>query len=217
MAHKIITIDGPAGAGKTTVSKALAKALGCIYVDTGALYRGVAYEIRNRRINWKDEAVLDTFLSDIDLQFTTTGDDCLLTSSGTDISGVIRTGDISMLASDVSAHPLVRQALLDIQRNIGKTRTAVFEGRDMGTVVFPNADCKFFLTADLKIRSRRRYDETQPGNNDLETIEKEMALRDHNDSIRKESPLKPADDAVYIDSTHLSVDQVVTKMIAFIG
>ncbi len=214
MTHKIVTIDGPAGSGKTTVSRYLAGELGCIYVDTGALYRGIAYEIDRRKIDWKSDSALEAFLPLVRLDFKKENDDLVLTSSGEDISGKIRTQEISMLASAVSARPMVRQALLEIQRDIGRQQTAVFEGRDMGTVVFPDADYKFFLQADLKVRSLRRFNETLDKNIDLATIEQEMALRDHNDSTRDIAPLKPAPDAVLIDSSSLTTAQVAKLMLA---
>ncbi len=216
MSFKIITIDGPAGAGKTTVSKALSKKLGCVYVDTGALYRAVAYEIHSQKIDWEDDDRLERFLSTLDLNFVMKKDTLVLLSSGKDISGLIRTPQISMLASSVSANPKVRAALLDTQRNIAESQPAVFEGRDMGTVVFPDASCKFFLVADLKIRARRRYDELPAANQDVSDIENQIKTRDSQDSNRKSAPLKPAADAVTIDSSNLTVDQVVEEMIQII-
>jgi cytidylate kinase len=216
MSPRIITIDGPAGAGKTTVSCMLSQRLGCVYVDTGALYRAVAYEILHRNIDWENEEVLELFLKDLDLCFTMEKDGLVLRSSGRDITGCIRTPQISMLASASSANPRVRAALLDIQHSIAGTTDAVFEGRDMGTVVFPRADHKFFLFADLKVRARRRFDEMTGDAKDMDRVEAEMALRDDKDSTRVEAPLKPAWDAVKIDSTHLSLDQVVEKMAGII-
>jgi cytidylate kinase len=216
MSYRIVTIDGPAGAGKTTVSKALSKKLGCIYVDTGALYRAVAYEIAQQQIDWKDDTRLAAFLDTLELNFSADPDHPVLLSSGIDISGFIRTPEISMLASDTSANPLVRQALLGIQQQIGASQDAVFEGRDMGTIVFPDAPYKFFLSADLNIRARRRYDELSDEKKDFKTVQTEMKTRDTNDSSRKTAPLKSALDAVIIDSSHLSVDQVVEKMVQMI-
>lgn len=213
MGTRIITIDGPAGAGKTTVSKQLAKALRCIYVDTGALYRGVAYEIHRRKIDWENDTALEAFLKTLDLGFVLKNGNLVLMSSGKDITSFIRTPKISMLASATSARPQVRDALLDIQRNIGAANNAVFEGRDMGTVVFPNAAHKFFLFADLKVRARRRFDEMDDQNKDIDTVETLMGKRDKNDSTRVTAPLKPAKDAVNIDSSGLSVALVVKKML----
>ena len=152
MSFRVITIDGPAGAGKTTVSKQLAAELGCVYVDTGALYRGVAYEIDRQGIDWKDDGALSPFLDALDLNLIMDGRDLTLTSSGRYITSFLRTPEITMLASATSANPLVRRALLGIQKSIAATRDAVFEGRDMGTAVFPRAQFKFFLFADLEIR-----------------------------------------------------------------
>ena len=212
MAYRIITIDGPAGAGKTTVSKALAKALGCVYVDTGALYRGVAYEISSRGVDWKDDSALSAFLDALELSFIMDGDDLVLTSSGKDITPFIRTPEITMLASATSALPMVRQALLGIQKQIAATRDAVFEGRDMGTAVFPDAPFKFFLSADIDVRAKRRYDEMDADGVALDKVKADMAKRDTNDAARDTAPLKPAHDAHLVDSTHMSVSQVVEKM-----
>ncbi|MCG8550667.1 MAG: (d)CMP kinase [Desulfobacterales bacterium] len=212
MNRRIITIDGPAGAGKTTVSKALARELGCVYVDTGALYRAVAYEIRRREINWEDSALLDPFLDGLDLDFVMAGKEPVVTSSGQDISAYIRTHEISMLASATSAVPNVRKALLGIQKSIAQERDAVFEGRDMGTAVFPNALYKFFLTADVKVRARRRFEESNASGISFEKILEDMAKRDADDTRRTVSPLQQAPDAILIDATELDVSQVVEKM-----
>ncbi len=216
MSPRIITIDGPAGAGKTTVSRMLSQRLGCVYVDTGALYRGVAYEILHRNIDWENEVALERFLKHLDLCFIMEKDGLVLRSSGRDITGSIRTPEISMLASASSANPRVRAALLDIQHSIAKTTDAVFEGRDMGTVVFPHADHKFFLFADLKVRAKRRFDEMPADTKELDRVQEEMALRDDKDSTRVEAPLKPALDAVKIDSTRLTLEQVVEKIVEII-
>jgi len=213
---RIITIDGPAGAGKTTVSKLLSQKLGCIYVDTGALYRGVAFEIIQQKINWEDDHVLEDFLKTLDLNFIMEANRLILVSSGRDISEYIRTPEISMLASSSSAKPQVRSALLEIQRNIARTKDAVFEGRDMGTVVFPEASHKFFLYADLTIRAERRFNEMQEETKDLSRVQKDMETRDNNDSKRLSAPLKPAEDAIKINSTFLTIEAVVEKMLEYI-
>lgn len=214
MSHCIVTIDGPAGAGKTTVSRMLAQKLGWVYVDTGALYRGVAHQIRENKIDWNNASELAPFLETLELGFTDNG--TRLTVSGRDISDEIRSPEISMLASKTSALPVIRTALLDIQRRIADAQDAVFEGRDMGTVVFPGADFKFFLFADLTVRAKRRFDEMGGNTGNMNQVEKEMAQRDQNDSQRKEAPLKPADDAVKIDSTSLTIEQVVETMLKYI-
>jgi len=216
MTPRIITIDGPAGAGKTTVSKLLSQRLGIIYVDTGAIYRGVAFEIKNQNIEWENDVILETFLEGLDLRFIKKNDSLVLMSSGRDISKFIRTPEISMLASSSSARPQVRAALLDIQRKIAKREDAVFEGRDMGTVVFPEADYKFYLFADLTVRAKRRYDEMPDKTKNINKVEQEMQTRDTNDSQRETAPLKPAADAIEIDSTFLTIEQVVEKMLKII-
>ncbi len=216
MATRIITIDGPAGAGKTTVSKLLSQKLGIIYVDTGAIYRGVAFEIKRQNIEWENDSMLETFLEGLDLNFIKKNGFLLLMSSGRDISKFIRIPEISMLASSSSARPQVRAALLDIQRKIAKTEDAVFEGRDMGTVVFPEAEYKFYLFADLTVRAKRRYDEMPDKVKNINKVEQEMQTRDNNDSQRETAPLKPAADAIEIDSTFLTIEQVVEKMLKII-
>lgn len=215
MTELLITIDGPAGAGKTTVSRNLAEALAYAYVDTGALYRGVAYEALRQGISSDDDAALENLCANIRLRVVRTAEGTRLFSGDTDISDQIRTPEMSMMASAVSARPVVRQALLDLQRQLGAKKRAVFEGRDMGTVVFPNADIKFFLTAELNTRAKRRHKELlEASGQDLEAVAADMKKRDENDASREVAPLKPAADAVIIDSTHLSVDAVVAEMMA---
>lgn len=215
----IVTIDGPAGAGKTTVSKQLAKKLGYRYIDTGALYRGIAVAARNAGVAADDDVALSDLCRTISLDFVDHGGDLRLTLNQTDISDQIRTPEISMLASAISARPPVRGFLLDIQRAIGAGKRIVVEGRDMGTVVFPGAEVKFFLEADLDVRSQRRHAELigKPGStSSLQDVHADMAQRDRNDSTRKIAPLKPASDAVRIDSTRLTIDQVVATMMTHI-
>ena len=216
MKNKIITIDGPAGSGKTTVSKAIAQRLGCIYVDTGALYRGVAFELQEQRVNYNDDSKLENFLKSLKLSFAIKQDQFILLSSGRDISPYIRTPEISMLASASSAKSMVRSALLQIQRNIAEEQDAVFEGRDMGTIVFPDASFKFFLFADVAIRAKRRFEEMAEPDKDLAHVQKDMEIRDYNDYNRAVAPLRPAEDAVHINSSGLTIEQVVEKMLEYI-
>ena len=157
----LITIDGPAGAGKTTVSRTLSQRLGYRYIDTGALYRGIALAVDDAGIKTDDDEALASLCGQIVLDFQLLGDDLRLMLNEKDISDQIRSPRITMLASAVSARPVVRRFLLDIQRTLGAAKKAVFEGRDMGTVVFPDADVKFFLDADPNIRAQRRYEELQ--------------------------------------------------------
>ncbi len=217
MKKLLITIDGPAGAGKTTVSRTLADRLGYRYIDTGALYRGVAYEVKSQGVNPKSETELADLCRRLQLGFKTEAKGLRLYSGETDISDRIRTPEISMLASSVSAIAVVREYLLDVQRDIGHRKEAVFEGRDMGTVVFPAADVKFFLNASLTTRALRRYEELKSeSDQSLDTVEKDMQRRDTNDSTRSLAPLKPADDAIVIDSNDLSVQEVVDRMLSYI-
>ncbi len=218
MKSLLITIDGPAGAGKTTVSRALADRLGYTYVDTGALYRGVAWEAGRQHIAADDDAALEILCAGIALRFIRDRRGTRLFSGDTDITDFIRTPEMSMRASAVSARPVVRRALFDIQRKLGAEKKTVFEGRDMGTVVFPDADIKFFLTADLKARAWRRHKELAAiGPQTLAEVEEDMKKRDRNDSSRALAPLKPADDAIIIDSTRPSARDVVAAMIDHIS
>jgi cytidylate kinase len=214
----LITIDGPAGAGKTTVSRALADRLGYRYIDTGALYRGVALAVKTQGINPQSDADLKQLSNRLKLDFAIKDDGLRLISDGQDISDRIRSPEITMLASAVSARPVVREFLLDLQRDMGSEKAAVFEGRDMGTVVFPAADVKFFLDASTRKRAKRRFDELKSKiSQTLDEVERDIQQRDQNDSTRKVAPLKPARDAIIIDSTDLTVAQVVELMVSHIG
>ena len=217
MKRLLITIDGPAGAGKTTISKALANRLSYTYIDTGALYRGIALAARDAGVDPSDDAGLERLCRQLRLKFARTGMGTRLFLGDKDITDQIRTPDITMLSSAVSAKPAVRGFLLDIQRQMGKNKGAVFEGRDMGTVVFPDADVKFYLNASPEIRAARRYKEVEGvTGQSLAEVERDLRIRDQNDSSRTLAPLKPAPDAVRIDSTALSPEAVVDTMMAHI-
>jgi cytidylate kinase len=210
----VITIDGPSGAGKTTVSKLLAHRLGYRYIDTGALYRGVALEAMSSGLNPDDDTGLENVLSSLKMKFVSGEKGLRLISNDSDITDKIRTPEISMFASAASARPVVRNFLLELQRDLGREKGVVFEGRDMGTVVFPDADVKFYLDASHKTRSLRRYRELKSETSQtLQDVEKDIKRRDKNDSARDLAPLKPAEDAVIIDSTHLSAQDVVDRML----
>ena len=214
MEKLLITIDGPAGAGKTTVSRALADRLGYRYIDTGALYRGVALEAISAGLNPDDDTGLEHVLSSLKMKFVYDEKGLRLILNDSDITDKIRTPEISMFASTASARPVVRNFLLKLQRELAREKGVVFEGRDMGTVVFPDADVKFYLDASHKTRSLRRYQELKSETSQtLHDVEKDIKRRDKNDSARDLAPLKPAEDAVIIDSTHLSVQDVVDSML----
>ena len=213
MKRLIITIDGPSGAGKTTVSRILADRMGYRYIDTGALYRGVALEAMSSGLNPDDDAGLENVLSSLKMKFVYGEKGLRLISNDSDITDKIRTPEISMFASAASARPVVRNFLLDLQRDLGREKGVVFEGRDMGTVVFPDADVKFYLDASHKTRSLRRYQELKSETSQtLHDVEKDIKRRDKNDSARNLAPLMPAKDAVIIDSTHLSAQDIVDRM-----
>lgn len=210
----IITIDGPAGSGKTTVSRMLAERLGYHFVDTGALYRCVALEAQKAGIDTQNDKQMGRLCLGLDIHFREIESQWRLFCNGVDISDKIRTPAVSMLASAVSAMPSVRAHLLEVQRSLGAKKSAVFEGRDMGTVVFPDADVKFYLDADIGVRVQRRYAELDSRHAQSKAeVEADMRQRDYDDSHRKLSPLKPADDAVIIDTTLLSTEDVVQTML----
>ena len=218
MKKLLITIDGPAGAGKTTVSRALADRLGYRYIDTGALYRAVALAVKTRESDPENDAELKRFCSELELAFVQNDEGMCLLLNGEDITDRIRTAEITMLASAISARPVVRECLLILQRNLGKGKAAVFEGRDMGTVVFPEADLKFFLSASSRTRALRRYDEIKSKSSQtLEEVDLDIQRRDRDDSTRELAPLKPAHDAIMVDSTDLSVSEVVELMVSHIN
>lgn len=216
----IIAIDGPSGTGKSTVARRVAKELGVAFFDTGAMYRSAAWWILRNNGNPDDEmSVADCMKSfRFEIEFDSRRDRTYLVC-GTDVTNSIRTHEISTLSSKIAAYPGVRAELVKVQRAFGEKTNAVFEGRDMGTVVFPEADVKVFLTAKPQVRAERRYLELLNKFPDLaeslsrEQILKDIEERDHNDSTRAISPLKKADDAVLIDTSDLTIDEVVEKIV----
>ena len=212
----IVAIDGPAGAGKSTVSKLLSRRLGLSFVDTGALYRTVALSARRQSIPPDDDAALGALLPRINIVFRTLGEENRVFLDGEDVSTAIRTPEISLLASAVSARPVVRDGLLGLQRRLALEAPvgAVLEGRDIGTVVFPDADLKFFLVASPDVRARRRYEELfQKGSDSsLDAVLADQNKRDRDDSSRAVAPLKPADDAMKVDTSGLPLSEVVQTL-----
>jgi cytidylate kinase len=211
MKKKIITIDGPAGAGKSTVSKALAERLQYIYLDTGALYRALAYKALTQNVDLKDSAALAALCSKTDIALKNIDGKMIVYVDGEDVGDRIRTEEVGLAASTLSAFGVVREKLLSLQREAGAEGGIVAEGRDMGSVVFPDADYKFFLDADIQERTRRRHNELLQKSNpaEMESILKHMEARDHQDSKREIAPLMASPDAVIIDSTALDVSEVV--------
>jgi cytidylate kinase len=210
----VVAIDGPAGAGKSTVAKKLAARLGYAFLDTGAIYRSVALVARRRGIDWSDAAGVAQVAAGLDIAFVPRGEVNGVTVEGQDVTREIRTPEMSDGASKVSAHGPVRAALLGLQRRLAAGSSLVAEGRDTGTVVFPDAAAKFFLTASPEERARRRTQELLQAGRlaDPAAVLKDIQERDHRDTNRAAAPLRRADDAVEIDSGGLTPDQVVEKM-----
>lgn len=212
-----IAIDGPAGAGKSTIARLAAKEMSFIYVDTGALYRTIGLCAKRNNIGSKDVEKILEMLKDIkvELAFNDKNEQIVLLN-GEDVSSLIRTPEISMYASDVSAIPEVRAFLLDLQRNMAKTNNIIMDGRDIGTVVLPDAKVKIFLTASAEVRAKRRYDELIEKGMDVkfEDVLQDVVTRDYNDSHRETAPLKPAEDSVIVDTSELNLEQSVEKLIS---
>lgn len=215
---QIITIDGPAGAGKSTVARSLARRMGIFYLDTGAMYRALTLKAIRQGVNMEDEDRLVDLAREtrIDLQNHNGGARVLL--DGEDVSEKIRTEEVTNKTFYIARAPRVREIMVRWQRAAGSKRSIVVEGRDVGTVVFPSASHKFYLDADFEERSRRRAKELKEKGRDVdeENLRQELGERDHKDLTRNASPLKKAGDAVVIDSTHLSIDEVVETMLQYI-
>ena len=215
-----IAIDGPAGAGKSTIAKRLAKELGFYYVDTGAIYRTVAYFFDLWGVSPKDVDGIERYIDEltVSIEYDEEGSQHMI-MNGMDVTGDIRTQDISQKASLVSAHAVVRDVLLDMQRDVAKRHNVIMDGRDIGTVVLPKADVKIFLTADAEVRAKRRCDELQAKGQKAvyETVLKEIQQRDHQDTHRAIAPLKMARDSIRLDTSDLDIDGVIAEMKRIIG
>ena len=214
-----IALDGPAGAGKSSIAKRAAAALDFIYVDTGALYRTIGLAASRRGVEPAASPEVEELLGQItvDLTFNDEGEQVVLLD-GEDVSGFIRTPEASMMASKISAVPAVRAYLLDLQRNMAKTHNVIMDGRDIGTVVLPDAQVKIFLTASPEARAERRYKELVEKGMDVkyDDILQDVITRDYNDTHRETSPLKPAEGCVMVDTTELDFEQSIEKIISVI-
>jgi CMP/dCMP kinase len=215
----IITIDGPAGTGKSTVAKNIAQECGFTYFDTGAMYRAISWGILKNNINLDDPVALDTFLKEYPVTVKTHYIEKRYFLGTEEVTDKIRLPEVTKLVSKVSSYRQVRDALVAIQRTLAQGVNAVFEGRDMGTVVFPDADLKIFLTASPEVCAERRFNELIQKHPSLSStltqdgVKKDMALRDQQDANRDISPMKPADDAIIIDTSNLTIDDVINKII----
>ena len=215
-----IAIDGPAGAGKSTIAKRLAKELGYYYVDTGAIYRTVAYFMDLLGVSPKDVDGVERYIDELTIQieYDEEGKQHMI-MNGMDVTGEIRTQDISQKASLVSAHAVVREVLLDMQRDVAKSHNVIMDGRDIGTVVLPKADVKIFLTATPEVRAKRRTDELLAKGQQavFETVLKEIQQRDYQETHREIAPLKMARDSIKLDTSELDIEGVVDAMKKIIG
>ena len=215
-----IAIDGPAGAGKSTIAKRLASELGYHYVDTGAIYRTVAYFMDLWGVSPKDVDGVERYIDEltIGIEYDEEGKQHMI-MNGMDVTDDIRTQDISQKASLVSAHAVVREVLLDMQRDMAKEHNVVMDGRDIGTVVLPKATVKIFLTADPAVRAKRRYDEliAKGQKAKYETILKEVQQRDYQDTHREIAPLKMARDSIKVDTSEMDIDQVIAHIKDIVG
>ena len=213
-----IAIDGPAGAGKSTIAKKLAADLGYVYVDTGAMYRAMAYYFLQQGIDKEDEAAINAAVdgADVTIRYEDGSQKVLL--NGADVTGSLRTEQVGNMASSTSVYPAVRVKLVALQQKLAKTADVIMDGRDIGTCVLPDAQVKIYLTASVETRAKRRYDELvekgEPA--DRTKIEEDIKERDYRDMHREMSPLRQADDAVLVDSSDMSIEQVVSAILGIV-
>ena len=213
-----IAIDGPAGAGKSTIAKTIAKKLEFIYVDTGAMYRAMALYFIRHEIDPKDEEAINKACPDIHVSINYEDGVQQVLLNGENVNGLIRTEEVGNMASKTSAYKMVRATLLDLQRDLAKTANILMDGRDIGTNVLPNADVKVYLTASVECRAMRRFKELEGKGEacDFEQIRQDIQERDERDMTREIAPLKQAEDATLIDSSEMGIDDVVKAIIALI-
>ena len=210
-----IAIDGPSGAGKSTVAKALAAKLGIVYVDTGALYRTIGYYVRSKNADPKDPAAVEALLPEIEIELKYENGTQIVCLNGENLGDKIRTPEMSMYASAVSAIPAVRAFLLDTQRDIAKKNSVIMDGRDIGTVILPNADVKIYLTATAEARAQRRLDQLKQNGTEanFDDVLREVNARDYQDMNRAVDPLRCAEDATVVDSSELTFEETVQAIL----
>ena len=217
----IVAIDGPAASGKSTAAIGVAKALNITHLDTGAMYRAITFGLIKNQINFKDVEAIEAYLLTLELKFSIKEKNTALILDNTDVTEKIRSNKINENVSEVSAIKIVRKFMVKIQREMAKGTDCILEGRDIGTVVFPNADYKFFMTANDRSRAERRLNDlVSVGDkkvSEFNIVLDELRVRDHKDSTRDHSPLKKADDAIIIDTTHLAIDEVVKKIVNIVN
>ena len=215
----IIAIDGPAASGKSTAAIGVAKRLGITYLDTGAMYRAVTFGLIEHNIEFENSNIIENFLERIDIKFSESSSGILLKLNGRDITREIRSEIVTKNASEVSALKSVRKSMVLIQRKMAEVGDCVLEGRDIGTVVFPNADFKFFLIADEKSRAERRLEDLKAigEQSSVEKVMSDLMNRDHKDSTRMHSPLKKSEDAIIIDTSDLGINEVIDKIVNIVN
>ena len=211
-----IAIDGPAGAGKSTIAKLVSKKKGYIYVDTGAMYRAMALYLIKRGVAAEDKEKIEEVCKEADISIEYKNGEQVVLLNGEDVNGLIRTEEVGNMASASSSNPKVRKKMVQIQKELAKKTDVVMDGRDIGTCVLPDADVKVYLTASVEVRAMRRYNEHQMKGEpcELEKIKADIADRDHRDMTRENSPLKQAEDAVLIDSSEMTIEEVAEKILA---